>query len=82
MYYEHYQARYYRNGIVAKPRYGVQNFIWETTQEANMKIAYLPSSWVMKSHIEKYKIYADQYAINTGRDYFEDFDNAILHYQT
>ena len=47
-----------------------------------MKISYLPSSWVMKSHIEKYKIYADQYRINTGQDYFEDFDEAILHYYT
>ena len=81
-YHEYYQGKYYRNGIVEKPRYGVQNFIWETAQEAGMKISYLPSSWVMKSHIEKYKIYADQYRINTGQDYFEDFDEAILHYYT
>ena len=82
LYHEYYQAKYYRNGIVSKPRYGVQNFIWETVQETDINIAYLPSKWVMKSHIEKYEIYANQYAINTGRDYFEDFDNAILHYQT
>ena len=82
MYHEYYQAKYYRNGIVSKPRYGVQNFIWETVQETDINIAYLPSKWVMKSHIEKYEIYANQYAINTGRDYFEDFDSAILHYHT
>ena len=65
------------------PRYGVQNFIWEqTTKLATHRITYLPSEWVFKSHIDKHTLYAEQYELKTGRDYYTDFDNAILHYPT
>ena len=80
---EHYQNHYFKLGKCSVPRYGVQNFIWEgVTKVATHDIKYLPSEWVFKSHIDKHKIYSEQYHKKTGRDYYKDFDNAILHYPT
>ena len=80
---EHWQQHYYETGQCSIPRYGVQNFIWEqTTKLATHRITYLPSEWVFKSHIDKHTLYAEQYELKTGRDYYTDFDNAILHYPT
>lgn len=78
-----YQTHYYENKKVSVPRYGVQNFIWESVNKvAGKNIKFLPSHYVMKSHKDKYSIYAEQYSKKTGRDYYKDFDEAILHYLT
>ena len=80
---EYYQRHYYESKKVSVPRYGVQNFIWESVNKvADRDIKFLPPNYVMKSHKEKYSIYADQYSKKTGRDYYADFDDAILHYLT
>ncbi len=80
---EDYQKNYYESGKTSIPRYGVQNFIWEQVLKmGTTKLSYLPSEWVFKSHIDKHKIYAEQYHLKTDKDYYKDFDNAILHYPT
>lgn len=80
---EFYQKHYYEKGKVSTPRYGVQNFIWESVNKvAGRNIKFLPPEWVFKSHKDKYSIYAEQYNKKTGRDYYTDFDQAILHYIT
>jgi len=80
---EYYQKHYYEHKKVSVPRYGVQNFIWESVNKvAGRNINFLPPNYVMKSHKDKYSIYAEQYNKKTGRNYYTDFDEAILHYLT
>ncbi len=78
---QYWQQYYFNNNYVSKPRYGVQNFIWENVK-SNMKLKYFPPHWIMKSHPKKHKIYAKQYKINVGRNYYSDFEDAILHFNS
>lgn len=74
--YKYFRKYYYENGYCGLPEAGEQYFVHEMVKN-NSKIVLQPPEWCMKWHDEKHWIYAGRYEEETGRDYYEDFEQGV-----
>tara|TARA_A100001011_G_scaffold365629_1_gene417457 strand:+ start:2340 stop:3068 length:729 start_codon:yes stop_codon:yes gene_type:complete len=61
------------------PKFGEQYFVYECVKTYNVTLQ--PAEWCMKTNPTNYPLYAERFKKETGKDYYDCWDEAIWHYR-